>query len=217
MFNWIVFRSFRYPSSRSNSGHERPKRNSCSLFGNNFNFVITMINRNNPHTFSQLIKINLNVLSTSFNFQSKIKHDNSVDIEKLAKMTVGFSGADLENMVNTAAIRAAVEGHWISSFWSKIWANITILFIDKVYSELKTSNKKSWLIIRSLKIQARIGWRCPNSNTPTTSTSSAPTGSPEFATRKTSRSPPITRPDTPWWVLKGIFAISWIVAKYKYF
>jgi ATP-dependent Zn protease len=32
-------------------------------------------------------------------------------VEKLAKMTVGFSGADLENMVNTAAIRAAVEGH----------------------------------------------------------------------------------------------------------
>jgi ATP-dependent Zn protease len=25
-------------------------------------------------------------------------------------MTVGFSGADLENMVNTAAIRAAVDG-----------------------------------------------------------------------------------------------------------
>ncbi len=44
------------------------------------------------------------------NLQSKIKHDNSVDIDKLAKMTVGFSGADLENMVNTAAIRAAVDG-----------------------------------------------------------------------------------------------------------
>jgi ATP-dependent Zn protease len=33
-----------------------------------------------------------------------------VDVDKLAKMTVGFSGADLENMVNTAAIRAAVDG-----------------------------------------------------------------------------------------------------------
>lgn len=43
-------------------------------------------------------------------FQSKIKHDNSVDVDKLSKMTIGFSGADLENMVNTAAIRAAVEG-----------------------------------------------------------------------------------------------------------
>jgi len=42
-------------------------------------------------------------------YLSKIKHDDSVDLEKLAKMTVGFSGADLQNMVNTAAIRAAVE------------------------------------------------------------------------------------------------------------
>jgi len=42
-------------------------------------------------------------------YLSKIKHDESVDLEKIAKMTVGFSGADLQNMVNTAAIRAAVE------------------------------------------------------------------------------------------------------------
>ena len=38
-----------------------------------------------------------------------------MDVEKLAKMTVGFSGADLENMVNTAAIRAAVEGKFTMS------------------------------------------------------------------------------------------------------
>ena len=50
------------------------------------------------------------IFSNPIFFQSKIKHDNSVDIDKLAKMTVGFSGADLENMVNTAAIRAAVDG-----------------------------------------------------------------------------------------------------------
>jgi len=48
-------------------------------------------------------------------YLSKIKHDDSVDLEKLAKMTVGFSGADLQNMVNTAAIRAAVDGkEWVS-------------------------------------------------------------------------------------------------------
>lgn len=48
-------------------------------------------------------------------YLSKIKHDNSVDVDKLAKMTVGFSGADLENMVNTAAIRAAVDGkEWVT-------------------------------------------------------------------------------------------------------
>jgi len=43
-------------------------------------------------------------------YLAKIKHDDGVDIEKLAKMTIGFSGADLQNMVNTAAIRAAVDG-----------------------------------------------------------------------------------------------------------
>ncbi len=48
-------------------------------------------------------------------YLGKIKHDASVDIDKLAKMTVGFSGADLENVVNTAAIRAAVEGkEWVT-------------------------------------------------------------------------------------------------------
>lgn len=33
-----------------------------------------------------------------------------IDVDKLARMTTGFTGADLENMVNTAAIRAAIEG-----------------------------------------------------------------------------------------------------------
>ncbi|XP_023340672.1 ATP-dependent zinc metalloprotease YME1 homolog [Eurytemora carolleeae] len=48
-------------------------------------------------------------------YLAKIKHDDSVNLEKLAKMTVGFSGADLQNMVNTAAIRAAVDGkEWVS-------------------------------------------------------------------------------------------------------
>jgi len=32
-----------------------------------------------------------------------------IDVDKLARMTTGFTGADLENMVNTAAIRAAIE------------------------------------------------------------------------------------------------------------
>ena len=44
-------------------------------------------------------------------YLGKIKHDESVDVDKLARMTVGFTGADLENMVNTSAIRAAVEGN----------------------------------------------------------------------------------------------------------
>ena len=42
-------------------------------------------------------------------YLAKIKADTSVDIESLAGRTTGFSGADLQNLVNTAAIRAAVE------------------------------------------------------------------------------------------------------------
>ncbi len=64
--------------------------------------------RNSKVCFSNIV-ISLIILF----LQSKIKHDNSVDVDKLAKMTVGFSGADLENMVNTAAIRAAVDGESI--------------------------------------------------------------------------------------------------------
>jgi len=41
---------------------------------------------------------------------SKITHDSAIDVGFWAKKTSGFSGADLQNLVNTAAIRAAVEG-----------------------------------------------------------------------------------------------------------
>lgn len=42
-------------------------------------------------------------------YLSKIVHDSTVDVDKLARRTIGFSGAEIENMVNTAAIRAAME------------------------------------------------------------------------------------------------------------
>ena len=38
-----------------------------------------------------------------------VKYDKNLDIDRLAKMTVGFSGADIENMINEAAILAARE------------------------------------------------------------------------------------------------------------
>ena len=41
---------------------------------------------------------------------SKITHDIAIDVGFRAKKTSGFSGADLQNLVNTAAIRAAVQG-----------------------------------------------------------------------------------------------------------
>jgi len=48
-------------------------------------------------------------------YMGKIKHDNSIDVEILAKKSMGFSGADLQNLVNTAAIRAAIDGkEWVT-------------------------------------------------------------------------------------------------------
>ncbi|KAL4624629.1 ATP-dependent zinc metalloprotease YME1L1-like, partial [Arapaima gigas] len=40
----------------------------------------------------------------------KIKVDSAVQAEVIARGTVGFSGADLENLVNQAALKAAVDG-----------------------------------------------------------------------------------------------------------
>ncbi|BFZ22198.1 hypothetical protein BsWGS_25238 [Bradybaena similaris] len=41
---------------------------------------------------------------------SKIKKDPDVDVEKLARGTTGFSGAELENLVNQAALKAVIDG-----------------------------------------------------------------------------------------------------------
>jgi len=40
----------------------------------------------------------------------KIKLADDVDVEMLARGTTGFTGADLENLVNQAAVRGAIEG-----------------------------------------------------------------------------------------------------------
>lgn len=42
-------------------------------------------------------------------YLKQVLHKN-VDIERLARGTTGFTGADLENMINQAALRAAVDG-----------------------------------------------------------------------------------------------------------
>jgi cell division protease FtsH len=39
-----------------------------------------------------------------------VQIDNSIDLEKIAKISIGFSGADLANLVNEAAMHAAREG-----------------------------------------------------------------------------------------------------------
>lgn len=42
-------------------------------------------------------------------YLKKVLHKN-IDIEQLARGTTGFTGADLENMINQAALRAAIDG-----------------------------------------------------------------------------------------------------------
>lgn len=43
-------------------------------------------------------------------YLDKIKYSNDVDLDVLARGTTGFTGADLENMINQAALRAAIDG-----------------------------------------------------------------------------------------------------------
>jgi len=43
-------------------------------------------------------------------YVSKIKKDASVDVHKLARGTTGFSGAELENVINQGALRAVQDG-----------------------------------------------------------------------------------------------------------
>lgn len=43
-------------------------------------------------------------------YLAKVKCAPEVDLDALARQTTGFTGADIENMVNQAALRAAIEG-----------------------------------------------------------------------------------------------------------
>ncbi|CAJ0580710.1 unnamed protein product, partial [Mesorhabditis spiculigera] len=43
-------------------------------------------------------------------YLAKIVHAENIEIQPLAKGTTGFTGADIENMVNQAALKAATEG-----------------------------------------------------------------------------------------------------------
>jgi ATP-dependent metalloprotease len=42
---------------------------------------------------------------------SKVKHDSTINIKRIADVTAGFTGASLANIVNQAAIKAVNEGH----------------------------------------------------------------------------------------------------------
>jgi ATP-dependent metalloprotease len=43
-------------------------------------------------------------------YLGRVKTSDDVNVEMLARGTTGFTGADLENMVNQAALKAAIEG-----------------------------------------------------------------------------------------------------------
>nr|XP_027205921.1 ATP-dependent zinc metalloprotease YME1 homolog [Dermatophagoides pteronyssinus] len=43
-------------------------------------------------------------------YLGKIKYASDVDLDVLARGTVGFTGADLENLINQAALRAVIDG-----------------------------------------------------------------------------------------------------------
>ncbi|XP_040208512.1 ATP-dependent zinc metalloprotease YME1L1 [Rana temporaria] len=66
---------------------------------------------------SEIIKLYLN----------KIKYDESIQAEIIARGTVGFSGAELENLVNQAALKAAVDGKDMVSMWELEFAKDKIL------------------------------------------------------------------------------------------
>ncbi|KAG8690488.1 hypothetical protein FRC11_011229 [Ceratobasidium sp. 423] len=56
-----------------------------------------------------------------------VKTDPEVNIQVLARGTPGFSGADLQNMVNQAAIQASREGHKVVGLKEFEWAKDKIL------------------------------------------------------------------------------------------
>ncbi|CCO32875.1 hypothetical protein BN14_06939 [Rhizoctonia solani AG-1 IB] len=56
-----------------------------------------------------------------------VKTDPEVNLQVLARGTPGFSGADLQNMVNQAAIQASREGHKVVGLKEFEWAKDKIL------------------------------------------------------------------------------------------
>ncbi|XP_019958770.2 ATP-dependent zinc metalloprotease YME1L1 isoform X2 [Paralichthys olivaceus] len=60
-------------------------------------------------------------------YLSKIKVDSVMDAEVIARGTVGFTGAELENLVNQAALKAAVDGKEVVSMKELEFAKDKIL------------------------------------------------------------------------------------------
>ncbi|XP_066485124.1 ATP-dependent zinc metalloprotease YME1L1 isoform X2 [Tiliqua scincoides] len=75
-------------------------------------------------------------------YLNKIKYDPCIDPEIIARGTVGFSGAELENLVNQAALKAAVDGKDMVSMKELEFSKDKILMGPERRSvEIDTKNK----------------------------------------------------------------------------
>uniref|UniRef100_UPI00358FCCEA ATP-dependent zinc metalloprotease YME1L1 n=1 Tax=Myxine glutinosa TaxID=7769 RepID=UPI00358FCCEA len=73
---------------------------------------------------------------------SKIKVDPDVNAEVIARGTVGFSGAELENLVNQAALKAAIDNKSMVSFVDLEFAKDKILMgPERRSAEIDMNNK----------------------------------------------------------------------------
>lgn len=68
-------------------------------------------------------------------YVNKIKHDKTIDIDKLAKRTVGMSPADLRNIINTSAIHAVKLNRDLTTEEDIDYA------YDRIVMGIKSSNK----------------------------------------------------------------------------
>ncbi|KAJ8272610.1 hypothetical protein GJAV_G00091260 [Gymnothorax javanicus] len=76
-------------------------------------------------------------------YLKKIKVDPDIEAEVIARGTVGFSGAELENLVNQAALKAAVDGKDIVSMKELEFAKDKMLMGPERRSvEIDAKNKK---------------------------------------------------------------------------
>jgi len=60
-------------------------------------------------------------------YVGRVKADKSIDLKTIARATPGFTGADLANMVNLAAVRASVKGLDVVSNTEMEWAKDKII------------------------------------------------------------------------------------------
>lgn len=137
-------------SSRTN-GHNLEYRNTLNellnqMDGFNLDDTILVIAATNtpnsidsalkrPGRFDRIVEIGLPDIYSRLEilklYTKKINCDDSIDLESIAKITQGMTGADLKNLVNEAAVHAAREGA----------KKVTKNHFDEVIENLKKKRK----------------------------------------------------------------------------